>query len=78
MAFVVEELDSDAVSSGFPVHKVPGLFEVSQNGDGAVKTRQLVLGDRTKPTVFQGAEVENNRVGETRRKGWGGGGVPRR
>ena len=31
MAFVVEELDSDAVSSGLPVHKVPGLFEVSQN-----------------------------------------------
>ena len=36
-----------------------------------MKTRQLVLGDGTKPTVFQGAEVENNRVGETRRKGGG-------
>lgn len=53
--FVIEEFDSDAVSSRFPIQIISGFLKVSQDGDGTVKAGQFIFGDRTETTVFQRA-----------------------
>ena len=57
-AFLVEELDPDAVEAEVPVQEVGGVLEVAEDGDGDVHPGQLLPGHRVEPGVLHRAGDE--------------------
>lgn len=54
VSLLIDELNAHTVDTDLPVHIVPGVLKVGQDGDRAMKIRKLLLRDGAETTVLHG------------------------